>query len=353
MAGRRRKATKVNEIATWRMSQLMESREQLENEAAAWLFKRDAGEWTESDEQSLSAWLQSSSARRVVFLRLDNAWGEASRLKALSAGTMAGQPPWNGPAESPDAELAPVARAKRRNYWRGALAASVLLMAIAATWALLPQRGSYRTEVGGMQRVALADGSRITLNTDSEVRVAFAERERRIQLRRGEVFFEVAKDPSRPFVVVAGDRRVIAVGTSFSVRREHEDIRVVVSEGQVRMESSAGAVAQPVSILSAGSIASSDRQSVLVQKKTLNDVTQYLSWRTGFLVFQSTSLADAAAEFNRYNDDQIVIENATLAGMKIDGNFRSDNVDAFVRLLGQNFPVVIERHGRDIHVKDP
>jgi transmembrane sensor len=142
------------------------------------------------------------------------------------------------------------------------------------------------------------------------------------------------------------------VGTSFSVRREHEDIRVVVSEGQVRMESSAGAVAQPVSILSAGSIASSARQSVLVQKKTLNDVTQYLSWRTGFLVFQSTSLAEAAAEFNRYNLDQIVIENATLASMKIDGNFRSNNVDAFVRLLGQNFPVVIERRGRDIHVKD-
>lgn len=330
----------------------MESREQLENEAAAWLFKRDAGEWTESDERSLSAWLQGSSARQVVFLRLGNAWGEAARLKALSAGTMAGQPPWSGSAEAPGAVPAPVAQSKRGYHWRSALAASVLLVAIAATWALFPQRGIYRTEVGGMQRVSLVDGSRITLNTDSEVRVAFVERERRILLRRGEVFFEVAKDRTRPFVVDAGDRQVVAVGTSFSVRREHEDIRVVVSEGQVRVESSVGAVAQPVSVLSAGSIASSDRQSVLVQKKTLNDVTQYLSWRSGFLVFQGTSLADAAAEFNRYNLDQIVIENATLAGMKIDGNFRSNNVDAFVRLLGQNFPVVIERHGRDIHVRD-
>jgi transmembrane sensor len=343
----------VIEIATWRMSQLMESREQLENEAAAWLFKRDAGEWTESDERSLSVWLQGSNARRVVFLRLDNAWSEASRLKALNAGTVAGQSPWTAPAKAPVAVPAAVAWFKRGNYRWSALAASVLLVAIAATWALFPQRGVYRTEVGGMQRVSLADGSLMTLNTDSEVRVAFVERERRIQLRRGEVFFEVAKDRTRPFVVVAGDRQVVAVGTSFSVRREHEDIRVVVSEGQVRMESSAGAVTQPVSIVSAGSIASSDRQSVLVQRKTLNDVTQYLSWRTGFLVFQSTSLADAAAEFNRYNDDRLVIENATLAGMKIDGNFRSNNVDAFVRLLGQNFPVVIERRGREIHVKDP
>lgn len=320
----------------------MESREQLENEAAAWLFKRDAGAWSESDAQELSDWLQASSARRVVFLRLDNAWSEAARLKALGAGGLVGQSP-----------LKPTTQRASMPYWRGALAASVVLVIFAVAWALLPQRSTYRTEVGGMQRVALADGSRITLNTDSEVQVAFVEHERRIQLRRGEVFFEVAKDKSRPFVVAVGERRVVAVGTSFSVRRENADIRVIVSEGQVRMEQTAGAVEQPVALLSAGSIARSDHQSVLVQKKPLSDVTQYLSWRTGFLVFQGTPLADAAAEFNRYNDDKIVIENSTLAGMKIDGNFRSNNVDAFVRLLGQNFPVAVERRGRDIYLKDP
>ncbi|MBL8265617.1 FecR family protein [Steroidobacter sp.] len=331
----------------------MESREQLENEAAAWLFKRDAGVWTESDQQELSAWLQASSARRVVFLRLDNAWSEASRLKALGAGLPSGQAPWTEASEPQSVVTPPVARPKSTSYWRGALAASLVLVVFAATWALLPQRSTYRTEVGGMQRVALADGSRITLNTDSEVRVAFVEHERRIQLQRGEVFFEVAKDRSRPFVVIAGERRVVAVGTSFSVRREKEDISVIVSEGQVRMEQSAGAAEQPVALLSAGSIARSDHQSVLVQKKPLSDVTQYLSWRTGFLVFQGTPLSDAAAEFNRYNDDKIVIGNSTLAGMKIDGNFRSNNVDAFVRLLGQNFPVVVERRGRDIYLQDP
>ncbi|WP_129782234.1 FecR family protein [Peristeroidobacter soli] len=329
----------------------MESREQLENAAAGWLFKRDAGDWTESDQQALSAWLEISSARRVVFLRLEHAWREAARLKALNAGAMTGQPSWTGPA----ADAAPVVQPRRGGLWRGALAASVVLAIVAATWALLPQRSTYRTEVGGMRLVSLADGSRITLNTDSEVQVAFEERERRIQLRRGEVFVEVAKDPSRPFVVIVGERRVVAVGTRFSVRRENQDIRVVVSEGLVRMESQspAGALGPPASLLGAGSIASGDRQGVLVQKKSLNDVTQYLSWRAGFLMFQSTSLADAAAEFNRYNDDKIVIESAGLAGLKIDGNFRSNNVDAFIRLLGKNFPVVIERRGHTIHVLDP
>ncbi|MEJ1961315.1 MAG: FecR domain-containing protein [Gammaproteobacteria bacterium] len=73
----------------------------------------------------------------------------------------------------------------------------------------------------------MRDGSAITLNTDSQLRVALTEAERRVDLKQGEAFFEVAKDSTRPFVVEAGRKRVVAVGTKFSVRRDGDFVEVV------------------------------------------------------------------------------------------------------------------------------
>lgn len=198
----------------------------------------------------------------------------------------------------------------------------------------------------------MADGSRVTLNTDSAVRVAVSDTERRVDLEQGEAFFDVARDPSRPFVVVAGAQRVVVLGTKFSVRRERDEIRVIVSEGRVRVERRGGAGAQiPTADLTAGSIARSDGEALRVQKTAPSEVERYLSWREGFLVFQETPLADAVAEFNRYNAQKIVIEDAQLAGIPIDGNFRSNNVEAFIRLLENGFPVRIERTGDRVIVR--
>ena len=102
---------------------------------------------------------------------------------------------------------------------------------------LWPHGGSsFRTAIGAITAVPMSDGSKVTLNTDSQIHIAVTGHERRINLGRGEAFFEVAKDPNRPFVVVAGHCRVVAVGTQFSVWREADEVRVVVTEGRVRVE---------------------------------------------------------------------------------------------------------------------
>lgn len=337
----------------------METREQIENAAAAWIFKRDAGEWTASDDAKLEAWLEVSTAHRVVFLRLDTAWREAARLKAVGAGMDRGTVPASQSfytrhplVDSPSTGSPESAAVGRRHVFR-ALAASVLLtVAIAAIWDFVPRRPSYHTDIGGLEGVSMADGSRITLNTDSAVRVAVTETERRVDLEQGEAFFDVAKDPSKPFVVVAGAQRFVVIGTKFSVRRERDEVQVIVSEGRVRMERSGTAGTQiPTADLTAGSIARSDGEALLIQRKTPSEVGQYLSWRHGFLVFQGTPLADAVAEFNRYNFQKIVIEDARLGEIPIDGNFRSNNVEAFVRLLETGFPVDIERGSGRIVVR--
>jgi transmembrane sensor len=188
----------------------------------------------------------------------------------------------------------------------------------------------------------MADGSEVTLNTNSEIRVAVSERERRVELQQGEAFFEVAKDSRRPFVVVVGNKRVIAVGTRFSVRRDDEDIEVVVTEGKIRLESAGSP--QPVA---AGTIAHASDAGVLLQKTGLAAAEEALSWRKGILVFHETTLADAIAEFNRYNIHKIVIADPGVASLRVAGNFRANNVDAFVRLLERGYPLRVEQEGEE------
>jgi transmembrane sensor len=267
-------------------------------------------------------------------------------------------------------------KSRRRLFALTGSVAAVLIGAI-AVWKVeqaVPDR--FETVVGGLEAVPLADGSRVTLNTDSEVQVSLAREERVVNLNRGEAYFEVAKEPRRPFVVNAGNRRVVAVGTQFSVRRDGDTIQVIVTEGTVRMEdrrargsmastqsptsgqiptstsSSAPGSAESatpgpagsagsgaVVLLPAGSVARAEADAVLVQKKPRTEIEQQLSWRSGLLTFRDTPLADAVAEFNRYNERKIVIEDPRIASLQLGGVFRSTNIDPFIELLERGFPV--------------
>lgn len=372
-----------------------ESTQAIEEAASAWLIRRDSGAWTSADEARLQAWLEASSLHRVAFWRLEMSWEEAARLKALGAGVASDRPPprgeWNltpffeSRELKPDEEGAigvesgasslatdtreqlaaigreiaaagllparePLARRRRGLRVTAFASAASLLLAVAggAYYWLKSSPDRYTTPIGGIASVPLQDGSHITLNTATEVQVALTGRERDVELARGEAFFEVAKDLERPFVVNAGRKRVIAVGTQFSVLRDGDNIRVIVSEGTVRIEDRSGTASPPTMpltsgnsavLLSAGSIAHAGSAGVLVQKEALSETEAQLSWRTGVLMFRDQTLAEAAAEFNRYNERQIVIKDPAVADLKIEGNFRATNVDAFVRLLESGFPV--------------
>lgn len=375
----------------------MERTNEIEEAASEWLCRRESGQWTPTDQARFEQWLDASTLNRVAFLRLELAWEESARLKALGAGTLGNQPPppgqWNLTpffdryrsaadarntpaistvtedscdipdtgivAKTPDSDPAPpVSAVPRRRLHRLAIAASVLLVVVAGLgsyqfWTSDIDR--YRTPIGGLSSVPMRDGSKITLNTASEIRVAVDANERHIDLRQGEAFFEVAKDPNRPFVVVAGTKRVVAVGTKFSVRRDGESIEIVVTEGKVRVEgasrplrstavAASGSTAQlpgaddPV-FLTPGAIAYVGEAGVLVRQKTLAEAETHLSWRSGILMFREQSLANAVAEFNRYSVRKIVIADPAVAALEVEGNFRAHNVEAFVRLLESGFPV--------------
>jgi transmembrane sensor len=198
----------------------------------------------------------------------------------------------------------------------------------------------------------LKDGSNITLNTASAVRVDLTPAERHVDLERGEAFFVVAKDPSRPFVVKAGNKRIVAVGTQFSVRRDGDDVRVVVTEGTVRLETvSRNRLREPApgiqpgpsisdfAPVAAAMIARATGGDLLVQNSSMAEVEAALSWRNGYLTFHETTLTEAVEEFNRYNTQKISIEDPLVGAIRISGTFRPTNHEAFVRLLQEAYGI--------------
>lgn len=319
----------------------MESSIAIEDRAAAWLTQRDSGEWTDADRHALEKWLGASIAHEVAFIRLEAAWSAADRLQAFGPGVTPGDVPsantWHLP---PTSHVSPRATKHSRRTFLTVAAGIALAIGAASTWYLQMRGPVYRTAVGGLASVPMQDGSRVTLNTDSEIRLAVNQRERAIELDRGEAFFEVAPDPHRPFVVKAGYQRITAVGTKFSVRRSGRNmVQIVVTEGKVRVDGNSSS--EPV-LLGAGGVARSSTDGLLVQPGGPSKADEYLSWRTGFLVFREVSLAEAVAEFNRYNERKLLVRDPAIVSIPVSGRFRTTNFEAFVRLVQNGFAVRAE-----------
>jgi transmembrane sensor len=327
--------------------------EQIEAAAAAWFAKREGGGWNSADQTQLDKWIDASTAHRIAFIRLTTAWERSGRLKALGAGVSPGVIPnrdsWGfAPASNaPRTDIPGMGTMRRSRFPCGILAIAVLLVAATAAgaiWHFLNVRASaYSTVIGAVVTVPLSDGSKVTLNTDSRIHVALDPTTRRIELEHGEAFFEVSKDSARPFVVEIADKRVVAVGTKFSIRRDGNDIRVLVTEGRVRIERRGASENELAAQVAAGSEARTAQTAVLIDQPTPARVEQLLSWRTGYIVFRDTPLADAVADFNRYNVHKIIIQDPAIAAIHTGGNFRSNDADAFLWLLQSGFPIKVER----------
>jgi transmembrane sensor len=215
----------------------------------------------------------------------------------------------------------------------------------------VPAQPEYVTSANGYQRVTLEDGSILSLNSNSLVQVNYTAGERRVHLRRGEVFFTVAKNKSRPFIVEVGSVSVRAVGTAFNVRMERHDVEVLVAEGRVKLEHQTSTAGEPSSLPELGvgqrlliSSRSNDASQMLdVQTLPLAEVRESLAWQEPRLRFVDTPLASVVAQFNERNRIQIVLGDARLETMPVDGSFRAENVEAFIRLLESTGGLVAER----------
>jgi transmembrane sensor len=306
-------------------------------EAAAWLARRDRG-LTAAEQDSFLQWLRVDPRHRAALQRLDRTWSALDTLAAWQ--------PADTARPNPDL-LAPSPGRSRRAAW-GMTCAGAGLAALLAVLLLrtpsAPTEG--QTTSPGVRVVprpelqSLADGSVAEVNHGGRVELAFGVHERRVRLREGEVHLTVVKDSARPFVVEVGGITVRAVGTAFNVRRDRDNVEVIVTEGRVQLES----VASPPVPLARGERARVEPgQRPVVSAADPAAVARELAWRTVRLEFEALPLESVIVEFNLRNPRQLVIGDAAAGRVKVAGTFRADEPEAFARLLEASFGIAVER----------
>ncbi len=306
----------------------------IEAKAAEWLMRREQPEWSQADQAALDGWLNESMSHKAAFWRLEHSWQMADRAGALGTREVA---------------LLPRRRRLSAKGWQGGALAASLLLGIAfvglytrPTLSPQPSVDTYDTGIGGHRIVPLVDGSRIELNTATILRTSISRQRRDVWLDRGEAFFEVAHLEGSAFVVHAGPRLITVVGTQFSVRREGDQVTVAVVKGRVRVEDTTRGEASATTTVTPGNVAIGLGSSTMVISKPVAAIEDTLTWRDGRLVFQGTSLAEVAADFNRYNRQQLLISDPAVAAIRISGTFKASNVEAFVRLLKDAYGLKVE-----------
>ncbi len=306
--------------------------------AARWLLRREEAEWSAGDQAQLDAWLDAAPEHKVAFWRLEYGWRQADRVGALGK-----------PLGQATIVKAPV---HKRPIWMMA-AASIAVVAVAgaALWGTSQLQKTYDTSVGEERTIALLDGSKIELNTQTHLRTKVDHNARAVWLDSGEAYFEVAHDPKHPFVVHAGTQTVTVLGTKFSVRRDGDHVQVAVVEGRVRVAGPASATTE-APVITRGDIAIADPASTLLVQNSVNRVNDNLSWRDGRLTFDQVTLGDAAREFNRYNRKKLVIADSQTAAIRIGGSFQATNIDAFARLLKEGFGLRVADNGENVTVSE-
>ncbi|MFZ6846326.1 FecR family protein [Undibacterium sp. RuTC16W] len=323
--------------------------EVIEAEAASWVAKQDNVEaWTPIDETTLQVWLSQHTAHRVAWLRLRQSWNRANQMHRL--------PPETARNIDDIQTLAIVAprRLGIRLVTKAAYLCGLALIGILAFRGNETKQSEerYVTAVGARQELTLEDGSHVILNTRTRARAVVNGDERKFWLDEGEAFFEIEHDPLHPFVVTAGQDRITVLGTKFSVRHEGGVTRVVVVEGRVAVDSADASTlkgAAKSTMLARNDSAVSEMGKTTVAKVTSQMREQELSWRDSVLIFDNKSLAEIAAEFNRYNRRQLVVK-SDAGTLVVSGKMDVHNVDGFVRLIHTGFGVVVRAEGDQIYL---
>lgn len=338
---------------------------QVYHEASEWFVEFRTGAPDPSARSAFLAWLKESPAHMAAYLEVTASWNQSGAVdvalvpkkEALIAAArtdpevIVAYPVARGPDEPYPAAAEP--RGWRRAACAHLACAACLVLGLGIALFSWQAHGTlYWTGTGEQRSVMLPDGSRLTLNSRTRVRVRFAADERDVDLLAGEALFCVAKDPARPFVVRTDSARVRAVGTEFDVYRKPAATVVTVVEGRVTV-SPGPANAWPSASAKADSLSAGEQLTValkVVQHAPRVNVAAATSWTQHRLMFAGTPLSEVAAELNRYNERQIVIAADDLAQLEIDGVFFSTNPDTLLQFLAQRADVQVTNTGTQIIV---
>lgn len=311
-----------------------------------------------SEAEAFEAWLDADAEHRAAFERASFIWRAldgsvsppelvAMRMDALSALT------------EQDDEPGPVWW-QRPLYRRGGMGVLAASLVAAFTFAILQpvtsQASEYMTALGERRVVMLDDGSRLSMDAASEVSVAYSNDRRELVLKSGRAKFDVARDPLKPFSVAAGDKLIVATGTSFSVEILKGEVNIVLFEGHVAVLDRT--TKRPAAFSSGGGVGAADATLKPGQELSLSarggalledvDPARATSWEAGLLSFADEPLAQAVERMNRYSRTQFIVGDPAAAKVEISGVFNADNVGGFVLGVTDVFPVKMVRRGDEV-----
>jgi transmembrane sensor len=333
------------------------------DEAIDWFLRQRETDFSVADKLALAEWLLLSPLHVDEYLAVTIAWDATAStnltmrdrdiLLAAARAEIASDKvvPLRVARAAKYDETHPSRRRRGRSKLWACAAMFAVVIGAGAVWIHIVGRDAvYTTARGEERRVVLADGSVITLNTDSSVRVALSPRRRDIGLMRGEVRFQVAKDPARPFVVKIREVEVRALGTVFNVRVEDRKVHVAVLEGHVAVraaEPAADALAGARTPRAASAELHTGERAVVDDGLVVVGSGQALAsvnaWMERKLVFRDETLASVVEEFNRYRIHPLKLDDADLASMRISGVFSLEDPESLLTFLKRFEAVDIHR----------
>jgi len=302
----------------------------LHEEASQWVTLLHSGAATAAQRLAFARWLNADESHPRAYSEVEAFWRSLGPLR-----------------QDVEPELAAArgylrqAQRRRRVFRPGLALAASLLLAVAATplWRLWLDNGVYRTAKGEQAHIALSDGSRIDLNTDSELRVAYSWSARAVVLARGEALFTVRHDEAKPFAVEAAGGRIRDIGTQFNVYRQGDRVAVTVLEGEVSVDNAAnrgGQMLHPGMQLTYRADGRFDLAEAV-------DTESATAWREGRLVFKGRELDDVLAQLRRYHQVDLTLADAKLRRLKVSGSFPTGDLDLALNTIAASLPVKVAR----------
>jgi len=342
---------------------LFHSKEHIQEQACLWVSRMDRG-LNSNEKQALVSWCKQNTAHYKMLLEIASYWDDLTVLNELSG-------------------LFPLENSSKRitqKITAIAMAASLAIVSVLGVNALMTESfiptifGTkntqqltklYKTRVGEQNSFTLIDGTHIQLNTNSIVNVAYTKSYRQLTLVQGEAEFNVAKDKSRPFTVIAGEKSFTALGTIFNVQKNNEQVmELVVTEGRVlitKSDENMDVIKQTLANISPnlplenlpGILVISGEKAVLthnakntenpVHKVSLDQVQRDLAWQQGMLIFNGEPLSKALLEISRYTSSKFEILDPQLSDFKVAGYFKANDIDGLLASLHSNFNIVFTK----------
>ncbi len=304
--------------------------DRLFEEAGAWFARLGAADVSEAERHRFTQWLNTSEAHR-------QAWREVLVLYGAL------EEPARRVAQRRCSRSVPRARASRRGgtrglgaivTWRTTAYAAMLMLALTCAWHFGPEwmqdlASDHHTATGEQRRVRLAEGSSVYLNTDTAITIDLGDDMRRVELLRGEAFFEVAHAGRRPFVVTAGEAETRVTGTAFNLAKADDRVDLTVTKGKVQFIMR-GVDQAPVPV---GAGQAVHAQAQRISGIETSDPRHALAWRHGELIFEQAPLAQVIEEVNRYRRGRIVIFDPALRERRVTGVFAIARLDTALETL--------------------